>query len=101
MKIRVFLRSFDKNLITESLKILKNKLENKNIKISHIISLPNKKKRFCVLRSPHGDKDSREHFDLTLRKIFFDFETDDSNLLENSLNMEIPAGVIFSIKIFS
>jgi ribosomal protein S10 len=36
-------------------------------------------KRFCVLRSPHVDKDSREHFELRLYKRFIDLNTTSSN----------------------
>ena len=43
---------------------------------SKVISLPKRKKRFTVLRSPHIDKKSREQFEWTRYKksIFFDFQ---------------------------
>ena len=30
-----------------------------------MVSLPTDKRIYCVLRSPHVDKDSREHFEIT------------------------------------
>jgi small subunit ribosomal protein S10 len=55
-------------------------------------------KRFCVLRSPHVDKDSREHFELRLYKRFIDLNTTSSNL-DLLLKTELPAGVSCSLKI--
>jgi small subunit ribosomal protein S10 len=43
-------------------------------------------KRFCVLRSPHVDKDSREHFELRLYKRFIDLNTTSPAILDLLLN---------------
>jgi len=76
MKFRIFLRSFDSNLINLASQELKENLSKNECQTSGIIALPLKIKRFCVLRSPHIDKDSREHFELRLYKRFLDITTD-------------------------
>ena len=63
------------------------------------MSLPTKIKRFCVLRSPHVDKDSREHFELRLYKKFVDITTESATILDSLLKTELPAGVSCSLKI--
>jgi small subunit ribosomal protein S10 len=54
------------------------KLNMMGIEHYSIVSLPIKKQRFTVLRSPHVDKKSREHFEMRsyskLLKISFNFE---------------------------
>ena len=72
MKFRIFLRSFDNDLINLASKDLSLTLSKTDCDITGIISLPVKIKRFCVLRSPHVDKDSREHFEIRLYKRFMD-----------------------------
>jgi small subunit ribosomal protein S10 len=54
--------------------------------------LPTKLNVFCVLRSPHVDKDSREHFELRLYKRFIDLNTTSSNS-RLIIKTELPAGV--------
>jgi len=63
-----------------------------------IVSLPTDKRIYCVLRSPHVDKDSREHFELRIHKriieIHYDSSVDIFNLLSES---DLPSGVLYRI----
>jgi small subunit ribosomal protein S10 len=99
MKFRIFLRSFDNDLINLASQELKETLSKSNCEISGIVALPLKIKRFCVLRSPHIDKDSREHFELRLYKRFLDITTNSLIILDHLLKTELPAGVSCSLKI--
>jgi small subunit ribosomal protein S10 len=100
MKFRIFLKSFDNNLINTASIDLKQILSNANCNINGVIALPTKIKRFCVLRSPHIDKDSREHFEIRLYKRFFDITTSSNNILDILLKTELPIGVSCSLKAF-
>lgn len=99
MKFRIFLRSFDNDLINLASQELRQTLLKTDCQISGIIALPLKIKRFCVLRSPHIDKDSREHFELRLYKRFLDITTNSLTILDLLLKTELPAGVSCSLKI--
>jgi len=99
MKFRIFLRSFDNDLINLASQELRQNLLKTDCQISGIIALPLKIKRFCVLRSPHIDKDSREHFELRLYKRFLDISTNSLAILDLLLRTELPAGVSCSLKI--
>jgi small subunit ribosomal protein S10 len=101
MKFRLFFRSFDNGFIQSASEQFLFLLNKNECKISGIISLPIKIKRFCVLRSPHVDKDSREHFELRLYKRFLDIETTSPSILDSLLRMELPSGVSCSLKILS
>jgi small subunit ribosomal protein S10 len=99
MKFRILFKSFDNDLITTASKQLVSTLGKTECNVDGIISLPTKIKRFCVLRSPHVDKDSREHFELRLYKRFFDLSTTSPVLFDLLLKTELPAGVSCSLKI--
>jgi small subunit ribosomal protein S10 len=99
MKFRIFLRSFDNNLIQLASQELKQTLEKTECQMTGIVALPLKIKRFCVLRSPHIDKDSREHFELRLYKRFMDITTNSLSILDFLLKTELPAGVSCSLKV--
>lgn len=99
MKIRIFLKSTDNSDLNIAVLILdKFFTTNKINKISQFISLPSKIKRFCVLRSPHADKDSREHFEIIYNKRFIDIELNNLIILDSLINTQIPSSVYFSFE---
>jgi small subunit ribosomal protein S10 len=99
MKLRVVLKSFNKeamNFASEELKTLCTKTD---AVFGGIVAVPSRVKKYCVLRSPHVDKDSREHFELRLYKRFLDIQTNSPTVLDTLLKLELPSGVACSLKI--
>jgi small subunit ribosomal protein S10 len=99
MKFRILLRSFNNELIQIALEKVRATLLPTECEVKGIVSLPIRIKRFCVLRSPHIDKDSREHFELRLYKKFVDIHTTSSSVLDLLLKTELPSGVACSLKV--
>jgi small subunit ribosomal protein S10 len=99
MKFRIILKAFDHNLITLASEQLRSTLLKTEAQLKGVISLPTKIKRFCVLRSPHIDKDSREHFELRLYKRFIDVEATSPSVLDALLKTDLPSGINCSLKI--
>lgn len=61
--LRITFKSFQKiNQLKPNLIKLKNIFKLKNIKIKGIFQIKNKNKIFTLLKSPHVNKKSREHF---------------------------------------
>nr|AEP41372.1 40S ribosomal protein S10 [Phytophthora sp. FFM-2010]AXU39049.1 ribosomal protein S10 [Phytophthora sp. xWS]UXG53608.1 ribosomal protein S10 [Phytophthora thermophila]UXG53609.1 ribosomal protein S10 [Phytophthora thermophila] len=61
--LRITFKSFQKiNQLKQNLLKLQNINKFKNIKINGIFQTKNKNKIFTLLRSPHVNKKSREHF---------------------------------------
>ena len=99
MKFRILLKSFDNELIDFACQQLRSSvLLKSDCELKGMVSLPTKIKRFCVLRSPHIDKDSREHFEVRLYKQFMDLETNSPAVIESLLKTELPAGVSCGLK---
>jgi small subunit ribosomal protein S10 len=99
MKFRILLRSFNNDLIDIATQQLRSTLLKSECNLNGVVSLPTKIKRFCVLRSPHIDKDSREHFEIRLYKRFVDITLNSASVLDSLLKTELPAGVSCSLKI--
>lgn len=99
MKFRILFKSFDNELIDLASRQLRTILLPTDCKLKGVVSLPTKIKRFCVLRSPHIDKDSREHFELRLYKRFIDLETNSPAIIDLLLKTELPAGVSCGLKV--
>jgi small subunit ribosomal protein S10 len=98
MKFRILLKSFDKDLIGLASQQMYESLRKTESIVNGVVKLPKKIKRFCVLRSPHIDKDSREHFEIILHKHLIDLSTTSPVVLENLLKLELPAGLSCSLK---
>jgi small subunit ribosomal protein S10 len=99
MKFRILLRSFDNDFIQAASEQLRSILLTGDCTVSGAVALPTRIKRFCVLRSPHVDKDSREHFEIRLYKRFLDIDTNSSSIFNLLLQTELPSGVSCALKV--
>ena len=97
-KIRVRLESFNHELLTFSCQKIVNLLQNTPLNSIGVVALPTCKRIYCVLRSPHVDKDSREHFEIRIHKrileIYYDSEVPIFDLLSEA---DLPSGVFYRI----
>nr|YP_010516838.1 ribosomal protein S10 [Haslea pseudostrearia]UXN44620.1 ribosomal protein S10 [Haslea pseudostrearia] len=97
-KLRVRLESFDPELLVSSCKKLVNNLQNVELNSMGIVPLPTHKRIYCVLRSPHVDKDSREHFEIRVHKrileIYYSTEVPIFDILSK---VDLPSGVFYRI----
>ena len=59
-KIRIRLRAFDHKLLDLAASEIVETVQRTGAKMAGPIPLPTKIERYTVLRSPHGDKKSRE-----------------------------------------
>nr|YP_010903736.1 ribosomal protein S10 [Hypnea wynnei]WCH56588.1 ribosomal protein S10 [Hypnea wynnei] len=98
-KIRIKLRSYTHNLLTESCKTIIDTTKITNTNCSGTITLPTKRKIYCVLRSPHVDKDSREHFEIKSHARIIDIYEPSSQTIDSLMKLNIPAGVDIEIKL--
>nr|YP_009496016.1 ribosomal protein S10 [Rhizosolenia setigera]AWT38456.1 ribosomal protein S10 [Rhizosolenia setigera] len=97
-KIRVRLESFNHEVLMASCRKILDLTQNLDLTSVGTVSLPTDKRIYCVLRSPHVDKDSREHFEVRIHKrvidIYHDSSIDVFNLLSKS---DLPSGVLYRI----
>lgn len=97
-KIRIRLESFNHELLVSSCQKIVSILQNTPLNSLGVITLPTRKRIYCVLRSPHVDKDSREHFEIRIHKrileIYYDSEVPIFDLLSEA---DLPPGVFYRI----
>ena len=97
-KIRVRLESFNHELLTSSCRKIVNLIETNEVNKFSVVSLPTDKRIYCVLRSPHVDKDSREHFEIRVHKRILDISYDSNvNIFEILSKLDLPAGILYRI----
>jgi len=98
-KIRIKLESFDSELLDISCKQIFEKVQVTQAKIVGPIPLPVKKKIYCVLRSPHVNKDSREHFETRTHKRIIDVYEPSSKTIDSLMKLDLPSGVHIEVKL--
>lgn len=97
-KIRVRLESFNHELLKASCKKLIELIEMHDVNKFSMVSLPTDKRIYCVLRSPHVDKDSREHFEIRVHKRVLDIFYDPSiNIFDILSKSDLPPGILYRI----
>lgn len=98
-KIRIRLKAYESRILDESAEKIVEVAKSSGATISGPIPLPTEKNVFCVLRSPHIDKKSREHFEIRTHKRLLDIYIDPEQKTVAALEkMELPAGVDIEIK---
>ena len=94
------LKSFDHRLLDQSVKDIVVKAKRTGASISGPIPLPTRIHRFCVLRSPHVDKKSREHFEMRVYKRLIDISEYNNETIEELQKLDLPAGIDVEIQAY-
>ena len=97
-RIRIVLRAFDHRVLDLSARQIVQTAEQTGAIVVGPVPLPTRVQRFCVIRSPHIDKDSREHFELRTHKRLIDVLEPTAKTLETLSRLNVPAGVDITIK---
>ena len=97
-KIRVRLESFNHELLTTSCQKIMEITQNNNVDNVGVVSLPTDKRIYCVLRSPHVNKDSREHFEIRIHKRILDISyASNINIFDILAKSDLPPGILYRI----
>ena len=97
-KIRLTLKSFDHQLLDNAVKQIVLTAKRTGSKVLGPVPLPNKRRCFTVLRSPHVDKKSREQFELTTHKRILDIVSPGEQTMDALMKLNISAGVDVEIR---
>ena len=92
-RIRIKLKSFNSKLLDIACETIKNKITDEQARVIGPVRLPNKKRIYCVLRSPHVNKKSREHFEIRMHKRIIDIYPKDNSAATSLIGINLPAGV--------
>ena len=98
-KIRIRLKAYDHEVIDQSTKKIVETVLRTQATVRGPIPLPTEKHRYTVIRSPHKDKDSREHFEMRIHKRLLDIVEHTPKTVDSLQRLEVPAGVEIEIKL--
>ena len=97
--IKVRFKAYDYNLLDQVVKEIVNAVRRTGAKVNGPIPLPTQKTIITVLRSPHGDKKSREQFETRTHKRLIDIVEPTSRTVDTLMRLQLPSGVDIEIKL--
>ena len=97
-KLRISLKAYESSILDNSSNKIIDAVKASGLNVIGPIPLPTKIRRYCVLTSPHVNKDAREHFELRIHKRIIDVHKPTDSTLENLRNLDISAGVDVEVK---
>jgi small subunit ribosomal protein S10 len=100
-KLRITLKSYESRLLDESCKQIVDVVNLNGTQVTGPVPLPTKRRIYCILRSPHVNKDSREHFEMRTHKRLIDVHIPSESTMESLKNLDLSAGVDVEIKSLS
>ncbi|KAK6947064.1 Ribosomal protein S10 domain [Dillenia turbinata] len=98
-KIRIKLRSYWVPLIEDSCKQIMEAARTTNAKTMGPVPLPTKKRIYCVLKSPHVNKDARFHFEIRTHQRLIDILYPTAQTIDSLMQLDLPAGVDVEVKL--
>ena len=96
--IRIRLKAFDHQIIDESSKKIVETVARTNATVRGPIPLPTDNHPYTVIRGPHVDKDSREHFEMRIHKRLIDIVVPNAQTIHILQRIDLPACVEIEIK---
>ena len=97
-KIRLTLMSYDHQLLDKAVKQIALAVKRTGSDLVGPVPIPNKRKCFTVLRSPHVNKKSREQFEIITHKRILDIVSPSDQTMAALMKLNISAGVDVEIK---
>lgn len=98
-KIRIRLKGYDHKLLDQSAVEIVDTARTTGARVAGPIPLPTRKNKFCVLRSPHVDKKSREEFEIRTHKRLLDILDPTPQTVDALMKLDLAAGVDVEIKL--
>jgi small subunit ribosomal protein S10 len=98
-KIRIKLRAYDHELLDKAAGQIIEHVTRTGARVVGPVPLPTERSIYTVIRSPHKDKDSREHFQMLTHKRLIDIHDATSKTVQELQRLNLAAGVDIEIKL--
>jgi small subunit ribosomal protein S10 len=98
-KVRVKIKGFDHRLVDQAARQIVEAVERTGAIVVGPVPLPTRIEKFCVIRSPNIDKDSREQFEIRTHKRLIDILQPSTKTVDALTQLNLASGVEIDIKL--
>ena len=97
--IRIRLKAYDHRVLDQTTMEIVSTAKRTGANVKGPIPLPTVIEKFTILKSPHVDKKSREHFEMRIHKRLIDIVEPTPKTVDSLMRLDLPAGVEVEIKL--
>ena len=97
--LRIALKAYEPKLLDDSCCRIIESVRSSGTEITGPVPLPTKRRIYCVLRSPHVNKDSREHFEIRVHKRIIDVYDPSSKTIDSLMKLDLPSGIDIDVRL--
>jgi small subunit ribosomal protein S10 len=97
--IRIRLKAFDHRILDKSAADIVETAKRTGAEVRGPIPIPTRIRKFCVIRGPHVNKDSREQFEIRTHKRLLDIQRPTPQTVDALMKLDLPSGVDVEIKL--
>jgi len=98
-KVRVKVKGFDYRLVDQAVKQIVETVQRTGAIVIGPVPLPTRIEKFCVIRGPNIDKDSREQFEIRTHKRLIDILQPNPKTIDALTQLDLASGVEIDIKL--
>ena len=98
-RIRIKLRAYDHEILDQAARDIVQHVTRTGAKVVGPVPLPTERSVYTVIRGPHKDKDSREHFQMLTHKRLIDIMVATTKTVQELQRLNLSAGVDIEIKL--
>jgi small subunit ribosomal protein S10 len=96
--IRIKIKGYDSKLLEKVVAQIIADVIKTGARVKGPVVLPNRRKLFCVLRGPHIDARSKEHFQMVTHTRLVEILDTNPKTIDTLTYIKLPAGVEIEIK---
>ena len=93
------IKADDTEVIDSSSRMVVEAVTRTGAQVAGPVPLATEKNVYCVIRSPHKYKDSREHLEMRTHKRLIDILDPTPKTVDSLMRLDLPAGVDIEIKL--
>ena len=97
-RIRIKIKGYDAKVVDKAAEQVIDTALRTGAKTAGPIPLPNRLHRWALLRSPHVNGKSKEHFEMRIHSRLIDILDSNSKTIESLTHLQLAAGVSVEIK---
>lgn len=98
-RVRIKIKSFDHRLADHAVRQIVEAVERTGAIAVGPVPLPTRIEKFCVIRSPNIDKDSREQFEIRTHKRLIDVLQPSPKTIDALSQLNLASGVEIDIRL--
>jgi small subunit ribosomal protein S10 len=97
-RIRIKIKGYDPKVVDKASEQVIDTALRTGAKTAGPIPLPNRIRKWALLRSPHVDSKSKEHFEMRIHGRVIDIIEPNAKTIESLTHLQLAAGVNVEIK---